>query len=215
MDESRRCRATSRRSGQRCGRAAIVGGTVCHIHGGKTPVVAAKARERAVRMAAEEAARRMVARAGVDADPIEHLLDSLYCSAALVQVYGQMVADLDNAAEVDLTARPGALRGEVWVETDEAGDQRLRADRLLVLDRQGFTRPHPFVALHHEALDRRAKYAALAIQAGVAERQVRLAEQQGALVAQVLRGVLADLGVADHPDAPAVMRRHLQLASGV
>ena len=31
------CSATSKRSGQRCKKDAIVGRTKCHIHGGKTP----------------------------------------------------------------------------------------------------------------------------------------------------------------------------------
>jgi len=34
---SRQCTATSRRSGQRCRRSAMVDRTVCRIHGGKTP----------------------------------------------------------------------------------------------------------------------------------------------------------------------------------
>ncbi len=48
-----------------------------------------------------------------------------------------------------------------------------------------------------------------AIAAGIAERQVKLAEQQGALIAQVIRGVLEDLGVADNPDVPKIVRRRL------
>jgi hypothetical protein len=46
MDDARRCHAKSKRSQQRCGRAAIRGGTVCNIHGGKTPSTVAKAAER-------------------------------------------------------------------------------------------------------------------------------------------------------------------------
>ncbi len=39
------CTATNRQ-GMRCGRAPIVGGTVCHYHGGAAPQVIAKAEER-------------------------------------------------------------------------------------------------------------------------------------------------------------------------
>ena len=46
MDASRRCHAHSKRSGERCGRAAIRGGSVCHFHGGKSPVAIAKAEDR-------------------------------------------------------------------------------------------------------------------------------------------------------------------------
>lgn len=45
MDDSRRCKAHNRR-GERCGRAAIRGGFVCHVHGGGSPAVKAKALER-------------------------------------------------------------------------------------------------------------------------------------------------------------------------
>ena len=53
-----------------------------------------------------------------------------------------------------------------------------------------------------------------AIGAGIAERQVRIAEQTGALIAQVITGVLKDLGVADRPEVPAVVRRHLVAIDG-
>ncbi len=53
--------------------------------------------------------------------------------------------------------------------------------------------------------------ARVAIAAGIAERQVKLAEQQGALVATAIRGILEDLDVADHPDVGMVVRRHLSV----
>ena len=53
-----------------------------------------------------------------------------------------------------------------------------------------------------------------AIAAGIAERTVRIAEQQAQLMATAVRGILTDLGVADRPDAPAVVRRHLTLLAG-
>ena len=46
MDDNRRCRAQSTRSGERCKKAAILGGTVCATHGGSAPQVRAKAAER-------------------------------------------------------------------------------------------------------------------------------------------------------------------------
>ena len=45
MDD-RRCTGTSKQSGTRCRRAAILGGRVCHIHGGNAPHVREAAEER-------------------------------------------------------------------------------------------------------------------------------------------------------------------------
>lgn len=53
-----------------------------------------------------------------------------------------------------------------------------------------------------------------AIGAGIAERQVRIAEQTGALIAKVITGVLEDLGVADRPEVPAIVRRRLMAIEG-
>lgn len=41
-----RCSAHSRTSGRQCGQRAILGGTVCHYHGGAAPQVKAKALDR-------------------------------------------------------------------------------------------------------------------------------------------------------------------------
>lgn len=225
MSDARRCTAHNRQ-GKPCRQPAVAGATVCRYHGGSAPQVRRAAEVRAAKIDAETKAQRMVARAGVDADPIEHLLESLHRAAALVEVWGQMVADLDNAAEVDLQDRPGGLRGEVWYETVEYdvtnrdGDTETKtvrvpkADRLLAFNRDGLVTTHPFVDEYQRALERRAKFAKLAIDAGVAERQVRLAERQGQLMAEAVRAILSDLGVADHPEAPAVVRRHLTAVAG-
>ncbi|HEY2763393.1 MAG TPA: hypothetical protein VGJ13_05185 [Pseudonocardiaceae bacterium] len=65
--------------------------------------------------------------------------------------------------------------------------------------------------------DRCAGFCAKAIAAGLAERQVHLAEKQGALIAEVLRAVLNDpeLGLTEQQRRamPHVARRHLSLAS--
>ena len=45
MNDARQCRATNRQ-GNQCGRAAIIGGHVCNLHGGKTPIAITNARAR-------------------------------------------------------------------------------------------------------------------------------------------------------------------------
>jgi hypothetical protein len=49
-DTTRRCTATSKTTGQRCGRAPIVGGFVCVMHGGAIPAVRKSAHERLLAM---------------------------------------------------------------------------------------------------------------------------------------------------------------------
>lgn len=60
--------------------------------------------------------------------------------------------------------------------------------------------------------DRCARFAKLALDAGIAERQVRLAEQQGAMVADVIDRVLAALGLSDEQRAlvPTIVPRELR-----
>jgi hypothetical protein len=65
--------------------------------------------------------------------------------------------------------------------------------------------------------DRCANFCRIAIAAGLAERQVRVAERQGALLAELLRSVLSDpslgLTAAQQGAVPALIRQHLSLAS--
>lgn len=63
------------------------------------------------------------------------------------------------------------------------------------------------------AIDRLARYSKMAIDAGVSERMVNLAEKMGDLIAPLLQGVLSDLNLtpAQKQEAPAVVGRHLRL----
>lgn len=209
-----RCTAR-KRTGDQCGAYAVKGATVCRMHGGSAPQVRQAARVRAAELDAHATAVRMVARAGVDVDPIEHLLESLHRAAALVEVWGSMVAGLD---ELGAERALGGIRGELGynkvVSEDSRDELRVVAhDSLMVLNSNGQAHIHPYVVLYEQALERRAKFAKLCIDANITERQMNLAEHQGQLMAQVLRGVLTDLGVMDRPEAPGIVRKHLALVS--
>ncbi|MGW1676021.1 hypothetical protein [Saccharopolyspora sp. NPDC002376] len=67
--------------------------------------------------------------------------------------------------------------------------------------------------LEYQERDRAAKYSSLAIQAGLAERQVRLAERQTALVEKALLATLEDLGMSEDQQQQAFGRlaHHLRL----
>lgn len=200
MATKQKCTATSKQTGKRCGQWPVPGAKVCRFHGGKAPQVEKAAEVRAAKVKAEEAAQRMVARAGVDADPIEHLLESLHRAAALVEVWGAMVAELDDVAERE--AANAVTRGELGYseDTDEKSPYELHVhsnDRLLALNRHGEAGVHPFVTEYQSALDRRAKFAKLCIDAGVAEREVRLYEQQVEIAHGAFEAGLAALDLDD------------------
>lgn len=61
------------------------------------------------------------------------------------------------------------------------------------LDHEGVQRPDVLVLLYGTWVDRSARAAKLALDAGVEERQVRLEEHHGRGIATVLRGVLDDV----------------------
>ncbi|MEA2385546.1 MAG: hypothetical protein QOH72_5517 [Solirubrobacteraceae bacterium] len=71
-----------------------------------------------------------------------------------------------------------------------------------------------YVELYERERDRLVRVAKAAIDAGIAERHVAAIERSAEVFAMVLRAVLRDLGVLDHPDAPAVVQRHLALLEG-
>jgi hypothetical protein len=179
MAAKAKCTAKSKQTGKRCGQYPVPGAKVCRFHGGKAPQVKQAAEIRAAKQQAHAAAERMVALAGVDADPIEHLLESLHRAAQLVQVWGSMVAALDAAAEAEGRDIRGSLG---YTEIDDPDDRDELAvvslDRIVTLNRHGEAQIHPFVEEYDKWVERRAKFAKLCIDAGVAERQVELAEQQ-------------------------------------
>lgn len=218
MNDDRRCTAHTT-AGRPCRKAPIKGATVCATHGGSAPQVRAAAARRAATLEAHAEAERMLAAAGVDADPIEHLVDSLLRTSALMLVYGTMVAGLDTAAARDLEQhRHADTRGELgYAEAEERSHDELRVvakDRLLGLDRHGAATLHPFVVEYHRLIEVRAKLAKMAVDAGVEERKVRVAEDTGRVIVDVLKATLTDLGVDLTPDVGRTVAKHLRLVEG-
>ena len=76
---SDQCTATSKRSGQRC-RHLVIGGGVCHLHGGKSPAVAAKREARIAVWEAQQGEAPIEVR-----DPGEALLAAATLADELVQ----------------------------------------------------------------------------------------------------------------------------------
>jgi hypothetical protein len=102
-------------------------------------------------------------------DPLDALIAQLSESAAVTAFLG------DRCRELGL---------------DVQGQQVVGSERLVL---------HPLWIAWREEGDRTARFAELALRAGVAERQVRVIEQQAALFADLMRKVLddPDLGLSD------------------
>lgn len=169
-----RCKS-HRRDGQPCAQYRMNGQMVCKMHGGKNPAALAKAAARV----AEQRAAAEVARLGVrkDVHPAEVLLDLVHWTAGEVDYWRQRVAQIEDA---DLT----------WGTTrvKEGGDDRGTTHE---------AKPHVAYSMLERSSDRLAQYAAAALKAGVDERRVRLAETQGALVADVIRRILTRLQLTE------------------
>lgn len=212
LEHKRRCKAKNR-SGNQCKNYAIKGALVCRNHGGSAPQVKEAAKKREAKAAALREAGRLIERDGVDADPIDHLLDSLAIASQLVRVFGSMCVEIDEAQEERLM--DDKTRGELGYSRSEnpkfALDVESR-EKLLALNRHGEAQLHPFLVLYLEALDRRAKFAKMAIDAGVAQAQVELMEQQVEAALAALEATLDQLGIKgkDRQEAKQTYAGHLR-----
>lgn len=171
-----RCGARLRQNRGYCNRAPINGTKRCRLHGGATPVAIAKNERRKDQEAAiREAARLVSAR---DIDPATALLETVQYTAGEVAYWRTKVNELAD----DQVAGMGVTKTETRVEKGQPTD---------LTTTEATT--HIYVTQLRDATDRLAKYSALALRAGLEERRVRLAEQQGQLVAQAVRRILEDL----------------------
>lgn len=122
-----------------------------------------------------------------------------------------------------------SLLEEQYQRADQGDDETTLPKRIAVLVGRTFAlnrdgQPVPIseairalVQLEGEERDRCCRFAEKAVAAGLLERQVRLAEAQGALIADVLRAVLGDprlgLSVDQQGLVPALLREHLAIAA--
>jgi len=72
------------------------------------------------------------------------------------------------------------------------------------------------VVLYERAMDRMARLLEVLVKLDFEGRRVRMSEAQGAMVADVIRAVLGDLGLSAEQQArvPEVVPRHLRLLAG-
>jgi hypothetical protein len=179
------------KSGGICDGPAITGTDTCRMHAGRRPAQARAIGAVAVEVAAWGLTDQTV-------DPAETLLRLLTQSARRAALY----ADLLERQYVDKGV--AALVG-VKVALDADGN---------AVDLGEYIRG--LAELEAAERDRCAKFAKLALDAGIAERQVRLAERQGALVADAVGRILDALGLTAEQQAlvATVVPRELRAIAG-
>lgn len=215
-EEHRRWECTAQRKGGRgeCHSIAIDGTSKCRMHAGVSLEVA-KAQGQA-RITAFSAL------GGVPSiDPGLAVLASLHMSWLRVHLYARLLEEqVENDASGAHWAHPENL-------TDGAADDQPSPDGVRGLightyaaDKQAGIfasgeAVRALVALEAQERDRAVKFAKVAHDMGIAEREVRLAESQGQLMAAVIRNVLGDLGLTPEQQAlaPAAVQRHLREAA--
>lgn len=227
----RPCAAHSTTTGEPCKNSAIKGAKVCRAHGARAPQVAAKA---AVRAELEHWGL-----GDTNVDPGEVLLKLVSQSAARAERYARLLEEAYDAAERLKAAHEAEQLFETAEldddETERAAVQVARDDLKRIFNSGGVAAlvGHTYDSskdggvyatgeqirgladLEAKERDRCANFAAKAVAAGLATRQVELAERQGALIAQLVLAVFDELDLTDaqREAAPDVLDRHLRLVA--
>lgn len=188
-DPSRRCTATSSRTGERCKRQAILGGTVCASHGGRAPQVQ---RAAARRLALGEAIAELHQLGHpIDVEPADAMLAMVQEAAGNVAFLRARVQELDQLTREsrELEAALAVLGGGGKESVEIA--QRAPAGIYGQVDPRNWkAERHVVVAMYDDERERLVRWAKACRDAGVDERRVQLAEDQGRQLAAVLRATL-------------------------
>lgn len=184
LPHGKKCGAKTR-SGGTCGKPAGWGTESrfgrCRLHGGATP----SGKKNAEKQQAEAAVEFY----GLprEIDPHSALVEELHRTAGHVAFLGTAIRE-----------------GEIKAEQTPTGKRRK------VPFDGAFGGPSLYVALYQQERKHFTEIAKTCIAVGIEERRVQLAEQQGELIASLIRAILTDCGLKpDDPEVRGVVRRHL------
>lgn len=206
-----RCQAHRKSDGLPCTQRAMHGQAVCKVHGGMAKQNRAAAARRLAEAQASTAVRTLGLR--VDVSPAEALLDEVQWTAGHVLWLRGKVQELDGDMIVsgeDDQARRDPL---VWGTTEVRDTQGGEYPGTTTVAKAA---PSVWYVLYTQERAHLVTVCSAALKAGVEERRVQLAEKQGELVAQVIRGVLDDLGLTPEQEERVglVVPARLRLLAG-
>lgn len=157
-----RCQAHSKRTGLPCGNPALVGLTVCRLHGGATKLSQTKS---FITKARRGQVRGVRLGGSLDVSPTEAMLAMVQEAAANVAAIRTVISMYN--IEVD---KDGGIALPEYYGSKYHVDSQV----------------HILVSLYNHERDRLVRYSERAIAAGIEERKVRIAEAQSSRLAQAL-----------------------------
>jgi hypothetical protein len=184
--EPRRCKARSRKNnGEQCRKPPMHGQDVCGTHGGKAPRALAAAERRM----AEVRAAKAVATFGLprEINPRDALLEEVYRTAGAIDWLHSQILELE-------------ARDVIWGVTEEVSKTATEYEGV---DTTHAASINVWVELWQKERKHLVDVSKAALGAGIEERRVKLAEQQGALLAGVIKAVLGDLELTPEQAARA------------
>lgn len=175
----------------------------CKLHGGST-------RNARVSAAKKEAAMAAVTLgAPIDIGPLDALLWCVRIAAGEVAYFTMQVSLLQDS-EIAGRTRQDKERPLSYGKDGEDSARNVTETTW------GLPALHVWVAARQAALDRLARYSKMALEAGVAERQVQLAERYGELIGRIIGNILDGLTLNEEQQAkaPDLVRKHLAAIEG-
>jgi hypothetical protein len=178
----------------------------CKLHGGASP--------HAELAGVVYLARREATTMGVPLaiEPQDAILECIRIAAGEVAYASERIAELN----ADQAIGPMITRHHRVLTADRGADLLDHQDqpRMVIESTVAPAELHTWIIVRQRAMDRLVNYSATALKAGVEERQVKIAEQQGEIIAAIIMATLTELGVAANPQVPAIVHRQLTAIAG-